>query len=213
MDIQKGIVGILNPDGQIIGTGFLVTETTILTCAHVIKKAESEPGGRVQIRFATDKSETVAVVDLSSWSPVDEHDTALLHIEHIPNDAEHLSLGSSSGTSGHIFRTYGYATIGSVQGLGARGEIIDVVEGGNLLQITSQEIERGFSGAPVIDEARGVVVGMITWGKTSTSTQRHRDTTFAVTTEAIQNTYQELDFSDICPFLGLETGSFLGKRF
>lgn len=205
MDIQKGIVGILNPDGRIIGTGFFVTETAILTCAHVIKEAESEPGGMVQIRFASDKSETVAAVHLSSWSPVDEHDIALLHIEHMPNDTEHLSLGSSSGTSGHIFRTYGFATVSSVQGLGARGVIIDVVEGGDLLQITSQEIDRGFSGAPIVDEARGVAVGMITWGKISTSTQRHRDTTFAVTTEAIKKSCQELEFSDICPYLGLES--------
>ena len=98
-----------------------------------------------------DNSDVIASVDSDSWSPVEEHDLALLRMKQKPTDATTLSLGVSSGTSGHAFRTYGYATIGGVQGLGARGEIIDVVESGNLLQITSQEIDRGFSGAPIVD--------------------------------------------------------------
>jgi len=199
MDIKQGIVGILNTEGEIIGTGFLASKNTVLTCSHVIKQGGSDKGKAIRIRFAIDNSEVTARVDPEIWSPVEEYDVALLHVESKPLEAKPLRFGKSTNTSGNEFRTYGYGKVGGVQGLGGRGVIIDRVERGNLLQITSQEIDRGFSGAPILDETRQVVVGMVSWGKLSTITQRHRDTTLAVTTEAISDVHRDLKLIKFSP--------------
>jgi len=45
MDIKNGIVSILDKDGKAVGTGFLVSETAVLTCAHVVLQVGSGPGG------------------------------------------------------------------------------------------------------------------------------------------------------------------------
>jgi hypothetical protein len=39
MDIKNSIVAILNPDNEIVGTGFVAAENLIVTCAHVIDLA------------------------------------------------------------------------------------------------------------------------------------------------------------------------------
>jgi hypothetical protein len=60
-----------------------------------------------------------------------------------------LPLGNAAGSAGHDFYAYGYAAVTDVQGIGARGKIVDIVDNGRLVQLTSQEPDHGMSGGPV----------------------------------------------------------------
>ncbi|PKN94690.1 MAG: hypothetical protein CVU44_02455 [Chloroflexi bacterium HGW-Chloroflexi-6] len=192
MNIQNSIVAILNKEGQIAGTGFLVERNTILTCFHVVAQANSGPGQQVNVRFEADSTDKLANVDNKHWSPSEEMDLAVLHISETPKSATYLPIGISNIAAGNDFRTYGYATVGRVQGIGARGKIIDEVDQGKLLQISSQQIDHGMSGAPVIDDVQQAVVGIISWGKSSQRDLKNRDTVFAISLGSISSIWDKL---------------------
>ena len=46
--IEHSIVRIQTPGGRIIGTGFLIAEEQVRTCAHVIAAALGLPDGKLQ---------------------------------------------------------------------------------------------------------------------------------------------------------------------
>jgi hypothetical protein len=187
MDIKNNIVAILNNRGKIVGTGFLAGENLILTCAHVIEQVASGINIQVKIRFAMDKSETVAQVVRQNFSPSNEQDVALLRVDTVPKGLKPLPLASAVGSSGHDFYTYGYA-VTDVQGIGARGKIVDIVDNGRLVQLTSQELDYGMSGGPVLDEQRHVVIGMVKKGKgllEKDQNLRNTQTSFAITMQTI----------------------------
>lgn len=187
MDLHKSIISILNHKNKIVGTGFVAGKNLILTCGHVVEQATGGLNDRVTVHFDADGTKCVAMVE--QYSPIYEQDLALLRIDVTPHNAPPLTLGVASASPGNSFYTYGYATVADVQGIGARGQIVDVVANGQLAQLTSQEPDHGMSGAPVLDEARQVIIGMITKGKGTLDKDqnlRNSQTTFATTTEAIR---------------------------
>ena len=198
MDIQKSILAILDQKNKIIGTGFLAGDGLILTCAHVAEKAtgiydEQILNKPVTVRFAADRSEAVARVAQYS-SSYDGSDVALLRVDSVPDGLTPLPLGNAAGSAGHDFYAYGYATVTNVQGIGARGKIVDIVDDGRLVQLTSQEPDHGMSGGPVWDEQRRVVIGMVTKGKGILENQnlRNTQTTFAISVEVIREVCPEI---------------------
>jgi hypothetical protein len=181
MDIQQSIVAILNVNDEIVGTGFLAGKNLLLTCAHVVKLAGSEPSNLIKVRFQKDNLTRAASVEVTQ----EELDVAVLRLDSLPGDIIPLPLGSAVNSLGHEFHAYGYAIAGNVRGIGARGRIIELVDSGRWLQISSQEPDHGMSGAPVFDEMQQSVVGMISWG--TPYGKRNRDTTFAISIEIIQS--------------------------
>ena len=196
MDIKTSVVAILNDKNKIMGTGFVAGENLILTCAHVVEQATAGLNERVIIRFS-DNSKTEAIVEQSSFSPSYEKDVALLHVDSLPQGIAPLPLGNTAGSAGHDFYAYGYASVTDVQGIGARGKIVDIVDSGRLVQLTSQEPDHGMSGGPVLDEKRRVVIGMVTKGKgllEKDQNLRNTQTTFATAADV---------FLEICPELNV----------
>ena len=163
--LKDSIVAVLNQSGQIVGTGFIVDKRLVLTCDHVIVAAGSAPGKSVRLRFEIDGSEVQARVDAKAWSPREQDDVAVLRLErNIPQGAAPLELKSPENSIGHNFLTFGYPQMAAVVGLGARGIIIEIVntrDGRHLLQIDSNQVDSGFSGAPVWDNELLKVVGML----------------------------------------------------
>jgi hypothetical protein len=206
MDIKNSIVAILDKKKKIIGTGFVVGENLILTCAHVVETATStiidpttDLNVQVTVRFAIDGSEAIAQVDARNSSPGYEKDVALLRVDTLPQGAEPLPLAPTAGSAGHDFYAYGYATVINVQGIGARGKIVDIVDSDRLVQLTSQEPDHGMSGGPVLDEQRRVVIGMITKGKgllEKDQNLRNTQTTFATSTQVIFEVCHDLEIAD-----------------
>ena len=192
MELQKSIVAILDQNNQIVGTGFVVGENRIVTCAHVVKLAGAGPGGMARVRFAVDKSERFGTVDADAFSPEDQDDVVLLRVSQTPGGAQILPLGNSRASVGKEFNAFGYAVIGKLQGIGARGQVISLVDGGRWLQLRSQEIDHGMSGGPAVDESQGAAVGMISWGKSAEWRRRNADTSLALSVETIRQHCKEL---------------------
>ena len=78
-------------------------------------------------------------MDARSCSPSYEKDVALLRVDTLPQGVKPLPLAPAAGSAGHDFYAYGYATVIKVQGIGARGKIVDIVDQGRLVQLTRPE--------------------------------------------------------------------------
>lgn len=167
MNIRDRIVAILNSDGKIIGTGFLAGPGLIATCAHVAAQAEAvTDGDPVTVRF--DGQSQTLTARLAYWRDVDKGDVAVFRLDSPRAGLAPLPLGRAAASVAipkHTFSSYGYASVVGVQGIGAHGTIVEIIDNGRLVQLTSQEPDHGMSGAPVLDEQRGVVIGMVTKGK------------------------------------------------
>jgi hypothetical protein len=82
-----------------------------------------------------------------------------------------------------------------VDGLGARGTIVETVhtkDGRHLLQIDSNQIDSGFSGAPVWDNELLKAVGMVRSALPSSPGGRLEDINFAVPGDVLQNILPKL---------------------
>ena len=142
------------------------------------------------------------------WRNASKEDVAILQLEgDLPPGIHPLLLGSSSRTSGHKFWTYGFPRARSEEGLngyGIIGDPLHVKAGLDLLQLTgTTEVSPGFSGAPVLDELKRRVVGMVTAITAPDPNGRLVETAFATTTETLRSICPRLQLSDICPYLGL----------
>ncbi len=207
IDLIEGIVRILGVDGEVVGTGFIVSDDGLIaTCAHVVKEADAGPGDVVAVHLQAIDHRLSARVVGEWWSDVENEDVAILRPEEaLPEGVRSLKLGESSGTNDHKVRTFGFPEVGSVEGVWGRGEIVGIVkEGGHAwIQLRSSEITSGFSGAPICDESRRRVIGMVVTIAETDSYSRLQETAFVVPSETLQEICPELKVKDLCPFRGL----------
>jgi hypothetical protein len=209
-NLTQGIVRIVKADGQTAGTGFVVTKDgSIVTCAHVVEYAGAKPGSTVSIVFHTGQQMYAARVDEKYWSAPTAGDVAILHLEGtLPHEVKPLRLGTSAGSSGHGFKTFGFPEAKPLEGMYGYGTIGDLTKGENglpLLQLTNTtEVTPGFSGAPVVDDRTYRVVGMVTAITPVDKYQRQAETAFSVPSEFLQEIFPELQITNICPYVGLK---------
>jgi len=159
------------------------------------------------VQFAGQNNTIPAKVISAYYRDPKQGDIAFLRLESIPENTIPLRVGAAEHSrSGSSLRAFGYSKVGELEGVHARGEILGLVKenGQLLLQLRSQELNLGHSGAPVWDEKRGVVVGMIVSVYKSSTAGKLRDTAFAVPSETLWQVCPEIRPSEICPYLGLE---------
>ena len=203
-DINAGIVRILS--GRSVGTGFAVSDDGLLvTCAHVLGRPCPE---RVSIIFLTTNERQEATVEMQWLRDVGDEDMAILRVQGgLPQGVRSLPLGSSTGVSGHKISTFGFPSAGEVEGIAGYGKILgrgsQTKAGQPLLQIRSSEITQGFSGAPVWDQLRQRVIGMVVMVATPDASGKMGETAFATPTETLQRVCTDLQIPDINPYRGL----------
>lgn len=224
-NLISGIVRILRPDGKTSGTGFVVSDSLIATCAHVIPpglepKADSPPG-KVDLVFLNSNELRSAHVVAEWWRPADREDVAILKLDGpLPEGVRPLSLGSSAGTSDHPFKTFGFPAVSPEDGVWGDGHILNEtrLQGMSVLQISSPQVTRGFSGAPVLDTVSRRVIGMVNAISSPDQYGKMPETAFITPTEILQMIFPELRLSDIQPYLGLaaftenDAKFFFGRR-
>jgi formylglycine-generating enzyme required for sulfatase activity len=189
-DLRAIIVAICKDDGQIVGTGFVVGEQLIVTCAHVVEHAGSLPGGVVTVQFHISGERRSASVLPECWRSVESDDIAVLRLQDaLPAHARPAILGKAAGIDKHPFRSLGYSIMGDYVGIAASGAIEALVQKANrrhMLQLTSSQLAQGHSGAPVWDDDWRQVVGIVSEVYHPGQDDKNRDTAFATPIETLQ---------------------------
>jgi hypothetical protein len=160
-----------------LGLGFLVDDTHIVTCAHVVKDVlnlddypSAAPSGTVTVDFPYLSGATKLTAHVLVWHPrISDggriNDIAVLTLDtRKPEAAPSAPLKRSEKLFDHTFWAFGY-TAKYAGGIWSHGTMCPPLPNG-LLQIENSKdkgiaIERGFSGTPVWDVELNSVVGMV----------------------------------------------------
>ncbi len=169
LDLEACVLRICDDEGRTRGTGFLVTETLAVTCAHVVRACDAGPGGRVCVVFHHGGAARQADVLRDGWREVDGDDVAILSLQMegapLPKGIRPAQLGSTRACGGHRMRALGFPPLeGGYDVAWAEGELRGVVPHPRkrpMLQMDARPIREGMSGAPVLDLETGRVVGMV----------------------------------------------------
>lgn len=179
----------------IVGTGFVAREG-IVTCAHVVRDAGVDPHGTDGLEVGVYYPEREGRSSITKRAKVaacfDQYDddVVLLHLVEgsSPLGPELAAkFGSAKGSEDHDFRSFGYRRLQNYQGLPAFGKIVghgerprDKKFHGEPLMLSSQNIDKGMSGAPVLDTTRNLIIGIIYLAWDSAEGSHDRDTGLSV---------------------------------
>lgn len=219
------ILSICNKSGRSIGTGFIATDSLVITCAHVIEYAGSRPGDEVQLKLVNGEIFLAKVVP-EYWRAPEAEDVAILRLSAtVPKDIPTATFGETEKIADHNFRTYGFPNVKGVDGLIGAGVILGKTSINNLpvLQLRSKEVTPGFSGSPVFDIDSRRVVGMVSAITPPDNYQRLGETAFATPSEALVNICSELKIimpESISPYQDIsrmiiqnKTEGFVGREY
>lgn len=207
VNLIAGIVRILDSANQAVGAGFvLTTDGLIATCSHVVESAGARPGDIVRLIFHLTNDEATAIIEPKGWRAPEAEDIAILRLDGtLPQGVMPLPLGRSDGTTNHPFETFGFPDANPIGGLVGGGQILGqtILNSVRVIQLRSQEVTGGFSGAPVWDCATRRVVGMVTATSDPDGRWRLTETAFMTPSELLRQVCPILRLSDFCPYRGL----------
>ncbi|AFZ27872.1 Trypsin [Cylindrospermum stagnale PCC 7417] len=176
--LDSAIVRISKANGQVVGAGFLVSEKYLITCAHVVNAALSQPleateqpTGEISLDFPLIQPPEKLKARVIHWYPVKDStstseisDIAVLELSTKPSvQAKKVRLVTADNLWGHPFQVFGFP-VRRDAGVWTSGELRRPISGGRVqmqvVQQTAYRIESGFSGSPVWDENLDGIVGM-----------------------------------------------------
>jgi hypothetical protein len=126
---------------------------------------------------------------------------AVLKVEgKLPEGVVVLPLGAAVNAARHSFVTYGFPPSRTTEGMLGVGAILGLVPGpseSGLLQLRSQEVSQGFSGAPVWDDEFELAVGIVSdITPPDRKYARLTETAFAIPSEALQQACPIVEIAD-----------------
>ncbi|MFI6730584.1 trypsin-like peptidase domain-containing protein [Streptomyces sp. R-74717] len=222
--MQAAVAQVLSTKGEVAGAAFLIAEGMVFTCAHVVRDAGFGPGDIVRLGFpqAAGAPQAEGEVLAEPWRAPEGDDVAVIRLRDAPSAVHGLGLGSAAGCQGHRVRCFGfpnqappaghfgYALSGDLLSKGGDGEHGDhYVADDNgerlLLQLTAaNDLTRGFSGGPVVDDVTGLVIGMVTAITAPDEHLRGQDIAYATPTQILRRVWPDLTVREVCPYRGLE---------
>jgi S1-C subfamily serine protease len=170
------IISDKEEDSTTLGTGFIVTDDgLVVTCRHVIADSQGKLMNSVKVRFHYDsktdaKEFTASPVNEEEGFKVDSSvDIAFLRLDNLPEKGVIPVMLDDKVISLNHFASIGFKKAKEFKWLSARGDIgipteIKTSEGlpaPGAIELHSNQIEPGMSGAPVLDIERDRVVGII----------------------------------------------------
>jgi signal transduction histidine kinase len=194
-DLSNGLAQVINTSGDVAGAAFFIDHEVAVTCAHVVlhamrQKDNAKPEKSIRLKLSSNGKVTEAYIIHSGWYSPDKEDIAFLKIKDPQENVTALKLGNSS-LPGSDFRALGFPD-GFNSGLFATGKIVGKVPRSDTnidwLQISSNQITKGFSGSPLWSEESSSVLGMI-----QAFLQDSKDTAFAVSAETLKLLYPSKD--------------------
>lgn len=178
-ELQLSVVRLhhYNQPSRTCGTGFwLSNDGLIATCAHVIPTRLRTPSAKGDLGVACHALNWSGSAHLQQIEPT--MDIAVLRVNDTLPHRVHVLPLNREVVYGHQFRSFGYRKSQHFTGLDTRGEIRartlsrrgDVWA--EVIQLYSDEIEEGMSGAPIFDLEVQAVVGIVSlfWRETTTTT-------------------------------------------
>lgn len=172
---KAAIARVYHTNGAIVGAGFLVSETQLLTCAHVVTAAlgipadtATAPTALVEVDFPLIAPGQKVSAEVVFWSPVNPTQTGediagLVLKSAAPSECQPVRLVTADEYWNHAFQIFGFPSQRDV-GIWASGVLRDRLANGwvQMEDIKAQgyAVQPGFSGAPVWDEQLQGVVGM-----------------------------------------------------
>ncbi|MGW2401711.1 nSTAND1 domain-containing NTPase [Kitasatospora sp. NPDC001664] len=210
--LALAVAQVIGRAGEVAGSGFLVAEDLLLTCAHVLEDGGHGPGDLVPLVFprAPGGPEGTGLVLPGSWRAPDEQDIAVLRLTDPVPGTVPLALGSAVGVREHRLHAlgfpqqappaghFGYAVAGHVLPAGDRS--------GALLQLTdANDLTTGFSGGPLLDELTGLVVGMVSAIAPPDEHGRGTEIAYATPTSELRDAWPELTEQAFSPYRALES--------
>ncbi|MFI9247984.1 trypsin-like peptidase domain-containing protein [Streptomyces sp. NPDC053086] len=211
-DLPTAVAQILGPTGKAVGAGFLVAEGVLVTCAHVIQAAGGRPGGKVRVAFphVGGTRPVMGHISEDQWRATEAEDVAVVRLIGAPAGMGVLPLGSAVGCRGHHVRSFGFPAQARPEGhfgFGVAGDLLPAGPGGGgmLVQLTSaNDLTTGFSGGPVLDEATGLVIGMLTEIAAPDAYERGQGIAYVTPAEVLREVLPGLTVREMCPYRGLE---------
>ncbi len=184
--LESCVIKIFHPSGRAAGTGFVLTPTLAVTCAHVVAAAGRGPGETLAISFYGEvlkpdgASETrqvseevepdrpmgtheVSILD-QGWADPEHGDVAFLRLDGLPEGVTPVELArSATACEGQPFTSFGFASVVDIPERHAHGSLVGIVQApnGSLLQLKADFLAAGMSGAPILHLDTGRVVGMV----------------------------------------------------
>jgi hypothetical protein len=202
--IKQAVVRIRNHKQEVVGSGFLISSNLVLTCAHVIDRAET-PIRAIHLDFAFARQRRTGWVisrlpgdRLAEYPPRDGLDIALLRLQESPPDGcRPVRLVLPGDVWDDDFRAFGFPN-GHDEGVWIKGKLRDTdASGWGQLDAAPGDagyfVAPGFSGAPVWDQKLGGVVGMIVAADRSTTVKA----AFMIPTPMLLNACPDLRASEV----------------
>ncbi|WP_037880778.1 trypsin-like peptidase domain-containing protein [Streptomyces sp. NRRL S-378] len=209
--LPAAVAQVLGPDGKVAGAGFLVADGLLVTCAHVVELAGGGPGTQVQLCFPhlEGAPRVDGLVLTALWRASEDEDVAVVRLSSTPPGLKPLPLGSAAGCSGHRVRSYGFPAQAPQTGHLGFGEAGDLLppspQRGIHLQLTdANDLTTGFSGAPVLDQVTGLVIGMLTEITAPDGHRRGQGIAYVTATQTLREIVPELAVQEVCPYRALE---------
>ena len=202
-DYERAIVRIFDLNQQAIGTGFLVAPGYVLTCAHVVLQAigiakeefaqyQGQPQETISLDFhilATGTPIEAKIVDWLPYSLEKDDIAALKLLDPEPERALPMPLVEVSrlDVENEPHSVYGFAN--SIGGSSDAYRPKTTVAGGRFQlckfgDANDETIAAGFSGAPVWNQQRQCIIGMI--ATASIAKQEQQPRAYAIPTQILQ---------------------------
>ncbi len=184
---------IVDAQGRLLGSGVLISERHVLTCAHVLGRGEDRPATQFQINFPRSEEDfqSTARVAEDGWFPgtqIDERDVAVLELDQPalgvryarPSHGKRRGRGIAVDVFGH--------TRYLMNGVSVRVEISHTVGPRNQRvqlspsrDLAPEAVVPGFSGGGVLDVETGRVLGIVA----TTQADAERTVAFMIPMETI----------------------------
>ncbi|RPH60202.1 MAG: hypothetical protein EHM81_06710, partial [Chloroflexi bacterium] len=193
---ENSLIRIISSSGIPVGTGFLISETSALTCAHVVGAALRQPvtvdmpSAEFSLDFPLLAPGQTLTARAVLWDSA--LDVAVLEISgELPSGVQPARLVQSADLWQHAFRAFGFPE-GFPNGVWADGRILGR-EATGWYQVedskqTGYFIQPGFSGGAVWDEVLNGVVGMVV----AADTREERRAAFIQPVGYIAETFPDL---------------------
>ncbi|MEU9141326.1 trypsin-like peptidase domain-containing protein [Streptomyces sp. NPDC048404] len=203
--MQAAVAQVLSTKGEVAGAAFLTAEGVVFTCAHVVRNAGFGPGDVVRLRFpqAVGAPQAEGEVLAEPWRAPEGDDVAVIRLRDTPSAVHPLGFGAAAGCQGHTVRSYGFPAQAPPGGHFCYGKAGDLL-GGDRLQVISNDLTEGFSGAPLVDDVTGLVIGIVTAIAGPDRNGRGQDIAYATPTETLRDLWPGLALREALPYRDLE---------